>query len=66
MVQRGTCFVGFPMAVAPPPTALRMIIFIGVAVQSLSRVRLCEHVDCSTPGFPVLHHLLEVAQIHVH
>ena len=22
--------------------------------------------DCSMPGFPVLHHLLEVAQIHVH
>ena len=30
-------------------------------VQSLSRVRLC-----STPGFPVLHHLPEFAQIHVH
>ena len=23
-------------------------------------------MDCSTPGFPVLHHLLEFAQIHVH
>ena len=23
-------------------------------------------VDCSTPGFPVLHHLLELAQTHVH
>ena len=22
--------------------------------------------DCSTPGFPVLHHLLEFAQTHVH
>ena len=22
--------------------------------------------DCSTPGFPVLHHLLELAQTHVH
>ena len=58
--------MGFPMAVAPSPMALRMIIFKGVAVQSLSLVRLCEHMDCSTPGFPVLHHLLEVAQIHVH
>ena len=28
-------------------------------VQLLSRVRLCGPVDCSTPGFPVLHHLLE-------
>ena len=23
-------------------------------------------MDCSTPGFPVLHHLPELAQIHVH
>ena len=23
-------------------------------------------MDCSTPGFPVLHHLLDFAQIHVH
>ena len=27
---------------------------------------LCNHMDCSTPGFPVLHQLLELAQIHVH
>ena len=27
---------------------------------------LCEPMDCSTPGFPVLHHLLELAQTHVH
>ena len=27
---------------------------------------LCDHVDCSTPGFPVLHHLLELAQTHVY
>ena len=26
---------------------------------------LCNPMDCSTPGFPVLHHLLESAQIHV-
>ena len=26
----------------------------------------CDFVDCSVPGFPVLHHLLELAQIHVH
>ena len=34
-----------------------------VVVQSLS---LCDPVDCSTPGFPVLHHLLKLAQTHVH
>ena len=27
---------------------------------------LCDPMDCSTPGFPVLHHLLEFAQIPVH
>ena len=27
---------------------------------------LCDPMDCSTPGFPVLHHLLELAQIHIH
>ena len=27
---------------------------------------LCGPMDCSTPDFPVLHHLLELAQTHVH
>ena len=27
---------------------------------------LCEPMDCSTPGFSVLHHLLELATTHVH
>ena len=27
---------------------------------------LCYPMDCSTPGFPVLHHLLEFAETHVH
>ena len=27
---------------------------------------LCVLMDCSTPGFPVLHYLLEFAQTHVH
>ena len=27
---------------------------------------LCDPMDCSTPGLPVLHHLLEPAQTHVH
>ena len=29
-------------------------------------VILCDPMDCSTPGFPVLHHFLESAQTHVH
>ena len=27
---------------------------------------LCSPMDCSTPGFPVHHQLLELAQTHVH
>ena len=27
---------------------------------------LFNHMDCSTPGFPVLHHLPDLVQIHVH
>ena len=27
---------------------------------------LCDPMDCSTPSFPVLHHLQELARIHVH
>ena len=36
------------------------------SVQSLSPVQLCDLMDCSTPGFPVHHQLLELTQTHVH
>ena len=39
-----------------------MFIFV---VPSLTCVQLCDPMGCSTPGFPVLHHLLKLAQIHV-
>ena len=45
----------------------------GLNSTSLSRLlftqsypTLCDPVDCSTPGFPVLHYLPEFAQTHVH
>jgi len=31
-----------------------------------SRPTLCDPMDCSTPGFPAVHHLPEPAQTHVH
>ena len=31
-----------------------------------SSLTLCDPMDCSTSGFPVLHHLSELAQTHVH
>ena len=36
------------------------------SVHVLSRVRLCHPMDCSMSGFPVHHHLPELAQTHVH
>ena len=38
-----------------------------VVVLSLSCVQLFyDPMNCSTPGFPILHYLLEFAQTHVH
>ena len=37
-----------------------------VVGQSLSRLTLCDPMDCSTPGFPVLHHPPGFSQTHVH
>ena len=37
-----------------------------IVVQSLSCVRLCDPMDCSMAGFPVLHYLPEFAQTPVH
>ena len=34
-------------------------------VQLLSHIRLCNPMDCSMPGLPVLRHLRELAQTHV-
>ena len=37
-----------------------------ISFQSLSHVQPCDPMDCSMPGFPVHHQLLELAQTHVH
>ena len=50
----------------PPAPQFRLETNVDVVVQSPSRVRLCNPMDCSTPVFPVPHYLLEFAQIHVH
>ena len=54
-----------------PPTFSTIIypvayIFQLTSVQSLSRVSLCNPMDCSTPGFPVHRQLLELTRTHVH
>ena len=38
----------------------------GCCYCSLSRVRLCDLMGCNTPGFPVHHQLLELAQTHIY
>ena len=35
-------------------------------LSKLQSLTLCDPMDCSTPGFPVLHYLPEFAQTHVH
>ena len=40
-----------------------LLLLFSVAKSCLT---LCDPIDCSTPGFPDLHHLLEFAQTHVH
>ena len=37
-----------------------------VVVQLISCVWLCNPINCSIPGFPVLHHLIEFVLTHVH
>ena len=42
------------------------LIINGCSSVAKSCLTLCDPVDCSTPGFPVLHHLPEFAQTHVY
>ena len=46
-----------------PYIACKLISCCSVAKSCLN---LCDPINCSTPGFPVLHYLPEFAQIHVH
>ena len=48
------------------PFLLLCLCYYSVLLFSRSVMFLCDPVDCSTPGFLVLHHLLEPAQTHVH
>ena len=51
-----------------PKSTIEWYLFLNIyqSVQLLSRVWLCDPMDCSTPGFPVHHQLPELAQTHVH
>ena len=39
---------------------------VGCCSVAQSCLTLWGSIDCSMPGFPVLHHLLELAQTHIH
>ena len=48
---------------------MRSLIFVGLNYcSSVAKLclTLCDPMDCSMPGLPVLHHLLEFTQAHVH
>ena len=45
---------------------LSFLIEVFIVFQLLNCVQLCDPMDCSKPGFPVLHHLLEFAHTQVH
>ena len=39
---------------------------LGCCSVAKSCLTLCDPMDCSMPGFPVLHYLPEFAQVHIH
>ena len=47
---------------------LNWFVFSSVQFSSVAQScpTLCDPMDCSTPGFPILHYHLELAQTHVH
>ena len=49
-----------------PRESLRTYISVCCCSAAQSCLTLYDPMDCSTPGFPVPHHLLELAQAHVH
>ena len=52
-----------PRPSGPLPRAALVVVCCSVAQ---SCPTLCYPMDCSRPGFPVLHYLPEFAQTHVH
>ena len=47
----------------PQESSSQLLLLCSIAKSCLT---LCDSIDCSTPGLPVLHHLPEFAQTHVH
>ena len=74
--QASPCARGFPRAAPLPPRSPPFFSFPGEVSLRLSFIQfssvtqsyptLCNPMDCSTPAFPVHHHLPELAQTHIH
>ena len=52
--------------IAPSWASYSPIPFLFIFKVAQSSLTLCNPMGCSTPGFPVHHQLLELAQTHVH
>ena len=47
-------------------TVCLLLVLLIMCSVTQSCLTLCNPMDCSMPGFSVLHHLLELAQTHIH
>ena len=62
-------FFGFPSHfIGWLRLALSFRVYVPVHFSSVAQscLTLCDPMDCNMPGFPAVHHLLELAQTHVH
>ena len=58
---RETCWILVALPNLHSQCVSKILLFIAQLCPAL-----CDPMDCSTPGFPVLHHLPELAQTHIH
>ena len=57
-------YIGLSQCCSFPPSLWQVIFQLSSVIQLC--LTLCDSRDCSMPGFPVHHQLLELAQTHVH
>ena len=62
-ISHGHRHVSSPLNLPPSPNSMPPLCCCSVAQSCLT---VCDPTDCRTPGFPVLHHLPQLAQTHVH
>ena len=63
--SKGSCVL-FPARGMLLPSLTLLLMCHSALICCCSVAHLCPTIDCSTPGFPVLHHLPEFAQTHFH